>query len=77
MPRNIRPLEGAQAPKKKLVSCAHLVGVRVGVEVAVEQRLGRRKRRDRLGEGVPSLLAVLQCPVPHGREGRVTWVQRV
>lgn len=47
------------------------VCVRVGVEVAVEQRLERRDRRDRLGEAVSSVLAVLQVPVPHGGQRRV------
>lgn len=70
-----RPLEGAQTPVEQSASCTHPVRVQVGVEVAIEQWLSRRKRRDRLSEGVPPLLAVLQCPVPHGWEGRVTCVR--
>lgn len=70
-----RPLEGTQTPGEQLAFCAHPVGVRVGVEVSIEQRLGWRWRRDRLGEGFPTLLAVLQRPVPHGWEGWVTCIR--
>lgn len=42
----------------------------MGVEVAVEQRLEGRDGGNGLGEAVPSVLAVLQGPVPHrGQRG--------
>lgn len=51
---------------------AYPVGVQVGVEVAVEQGWGIGGLGGGLGEACSSLAAVLQGPVPHGGQGRIT-----
>lgn len=55
-------------------SAPYPVCVWVGVEVSIEQWLGRRDGGHGLGEAVSSVLAVLQGPVPHRGERRVRGV---